>query len=59
MYTELLKYAPVKIKVRYVNIIPIYWNIHKIPHEWIRGKICLIFIEGNSGIIIITEELVF
>jgi hypothetical protein len=42
MNTELLKYAPVEIKIRYLNIINICWNMHKIPDEWTREVICSI-----------------
>jgi hypothetical protein len=38
MNIELLKYAPVEIKV-----INICWNMHKIPDGWTRGMIYPIF----------------
>jgi hypothetical protein len=47
MNTELLKYAPVEIKIRYLIIINICWNMHRIPYEWKRGVICPIFKKGN------------
>jgi hypothetical protein len=47
MNTELLKYAPGEIKIRYFNIINICWNMHKITDEWATGVICLIFKKGN------------
>jgi hypothetical protein len=47
MNIELLKYAPVEIKVRFLHVINICWNMHKIPGEWIRGVICPIFKKGN------------
>jgi hypothetical protein len=35
MNTEHLKYAPVEIKTRHLNVFNICWNLHKIPdgHE--------------------------
>jgi hypothetical protein len=47
MNTELLKYAPVEIKIRHLNIMNICWNMHKFPDEWTRGVICPIFKKGN------------
>jgi hypothetical protein len=37
MNTEILKYTPVGIKIKYLNIINICWSKHKIPDEWTRG----------------------
>lgn len=34
-------------KIRYLNIINTCWNMHKIPDEWTRRVICLIFTKGN------------
>jgi hypothetical protein len=47
MHIELLKYTPVEIKVRFLHIINIFRNMHKIPDDWTRGVICLIFKKGN------------
>jgi hypothetical protein len=44
---ELLKYASVEIKVRFLHIINICWNMHKIPGEWTSRVICPIFKKGN------------
>jgi hypothetical protein len=47
MNIELLKYASVEIKVRFIHIINICWNMHKIPDERTRGVICPIFKKLN------------
>jgi sorting nexin-29 len=47
MNIELLKYTPVEIKVRFLHIINIYWNMHKIPYERTRGVIFPVFKKGN------------
>jgi hypothetical protein len=48
MNIEFLKYAPVEIKVRFLHIINICWNMHTVPDEWIRGVICLSLKKGNK-----------
>jgi hypothetical protein len=47
MNIELLKYVSVEIKARFLRIINICWNMHKILDEWTRGVICPIFKKGN------------
>jgi hypothetical protein len=60
MNIELMKYAPVEIKVRFLHIINMCWNMHKIPDEWTRGVICPIFKkEQTDGIVITIEELAY
>jgi hypothetical protein len=47
MNIELLKYAPVEIKVRFLHIINMCWTMHKIPDECTRGLNFPIFKQGN------------
>jgi hypothetical protein len=60
MNIELLKYASVEIKVRFLHIINICWNMLKISDEWTRGVICPIFKKKErDGILITVEELTY
>jgi hypothetical protein len=59
MYTVPLKCEPVEIKIRYLNIINICWNMHKIPDEWRIRIICTILKKELDRIVVITEELVY
>jgi hypothetical protein len=40
---EILRYAQTVIIVRFLNIINICWNLHKIPNECKQGVNCPIF----------------
>jgi hypothetical protein len=40
MNTEILKYTPIEIKIKYLNIINICCRMHIIPDEWTRGVNC-------------------
>jgi hypothetical protein len=47
MNIEVLKYASVEIKVMFLHIVNVCWNMHKVPDEWTRGVIFPIFKKGN------------
>ncbi|KAJ4431013.1 hypothetical protein ANN_19606 [Periplaneta americana] len=46
---ELLKYAPVGIKQRLLNILNICWITYKIPEEWTKAIVIPIYKKGDRG----------
>jgi hypothetical protein len=46
---ELLKYASTNVKLRFLNILNLYWITHRIPEEWSRAKIKPVFKKGDRS----------
>ena len=48
MNVELIKYAPLEIKYRFLELLKVCWKTYRIPEEWLEGIICPIFKRGNK-----------